>query len=166
MSLYAKINYDVFSNFYSEYFNVGDRGRGRLNADWYIPAGTLIDCDGMDSDGILINPKYQETTHYGDYPFINNAAGNSGVGTAYWLGTTNSIADATYVKIKHISLGYTFPKSWTNKFGCSHLRLYCTITNPFVFTKYKGFDPEWANAALKNDGPSTVTYQFGASIKF
>ena len=166
MSLYAKINYDVFSNFYSEYFNVGDRGRGRMNADWYIPAGTLIDCDGMNEDGTLINPKYQETTHYGDYPFINNAAGNSGVGTAYWLDTTNAIADATYVKVKHISLGYTFPKNWTNKFGCSHLRLYCTVTNPFVFTKYKGFDPEWANAALKNDGPSTVTYQFGASIKF
>ena len=166
MSIYAKINYDVFSNFYSEYFNVGDRGRGRLNADWYIPAGTLINCDGINADGTLINPVYQETTHYGDYPFINNAASNSGVGTAYWLGNTNAIADATYVKVKHISLGYTFPKNLIKKFGCSNLRIYATVTNPFVFTKYKGFDPEWANAALKNDGPSTVTYQFGASIKF
>ena len=49
---------------------------------------------------------------------------------------------------------------------CQSLRLYCTVTNPFVFTDYEGFDPEWASAANKNDGPSIVTYQFGASIKF
>lgn len=58
------------------------------------------------------------------------------------------------------------PKTWTSKFGCSHLRLYCTVTNPFVFTDYKGYDPEWASASNDNDGPSTVTWQFGASIRF
>jgi hypothetical protein len=57
-------------------------------------------------------------------------------------------------------------KSLINKIGCNHLRLYATVTNPFVFTSYEGFDPEWADAAAKNDGPSTITYQFGASIKF
>ena len=46
------------------------------------------------------------------------------------------------------------------------MRLYFTVTNPFVFTGFKGFDPEWASASLSNDTPSTVTYQFGASIKF
>ena len=165
-SVYAKQNYTIFSNFYNEYLNLGDRGRTKLNMDWYIPAGTLIDCDGVNADGTFINPKYQEATHYGEYPFHNEGVSFSGIGSDYWLGKTNSYTDASFVKVKHITLGYSFPKNWINKFGCTHLRLYCTVTNPFVFTKYKGYDPEWAGSSLDNDGPSTVTWQFGASVKF
>ncbi len=165
-SIYTKQGYKVASNFYDEYLNFGDRGRMKLNVDYYIPAGTLIDCDGVNADGTYINPVYQQQTHYGDYPFPNNAAASSGVGSAQWLSAANKVTDASFVKVKYITLGYTFPKKWINKIGISKLRLYCTVTNPFVFTKYKGFDPEWADATNKNDGPSTVSWQFGASLKF
>lgn len=165
-SIYAKQGYSVFSNFYQEYLNLSDRGRTKLSMDWYIPAGTLISCEGQNADGTFINPVYQETTHYGSYPFPNNGCSNGGTGTQYWLGHTNSIVDASYVKVKHITLGYTFPKKLLAKIGCTNLRIYCTVTNPFVFTDYKGYDPEWADASLANDGPSTVTWQFGANIKF
>ncbi len=167
-SIYTKQNYKVFSNFLNgDILAMNDRGRQKLNMDWYIPAGTIIDCDGVNADGTYINPKYQETTHYGSYPFPNNGGTNAGVGLQKdrW-DEAKAIVDASYVKVKNITLGYTFPKSIINKIGCKHLRLYATVTNPFVFTKYKGFDPEWADAAAKNDGPSTITYQFGASIKF
>ena len=165
-SIYTKQGYKVASNFYDEYLNFGDRGRMKLNVDYYIPAGTLIDCDGVNADGTYINPVYQQQTHYGDYPFPNNGAASSGVGPSQWLGAANKVTDASFVKVKYITLGYTFPKKWINKIGINKLRLYCTVTNPFVFTKYKGFDPEWADATNKNDGPSTVTWQFGASLKF
>lgn len=166
-TLYTKQNYYVNSAFLGEYLGWNDRGRMKLDVDYYIPAGTLIDCDGINADGTYINPVYQETTHYGSYPFPNNAAGNGGTGANnQWLDGANKYVDASYVKIKNITLGYTFPKKWTEKFGCSYLRLYCTVTNPFVFTDYKGFDPEWAGADLDQDGPSTVTWQFGANIKF
>ncbi|MDO4160783.1 MAG: TonB-dependent receptor [Prevotellaceae bacterium] len=165
-TLYAKMDYTVVSPFYAEYLGYNDRGRMKLYVDNYIPAGTLIDCDGINDDGTYINPVYQESTHYGSYPFVNNGAANSGLGTAYWLDATNSYVDASYVKVKNITLGYTFPKAWLKKIGCQKLRVYCTVTNPFVFTDYKGFDPEWADTSLKNDGPSTVTWQFGANIKF
>ena len=135
------------------------------NVDYYIPAGALIDCDGMNPDGTYINPVYQKETHYGNYPFPNNGGANSGVGSDLWIGGTNQYTDASYVKVKHITLGYSFNKKLLKKMGMQKLRLYCTVTNPFVFTDYKGFDPEWANSSLKNDGPSTVTWQFGASIK-
>lgn len=165
-SLYAKQGNKVFSSFYQEYLALNDRGRTKLAMDWYIPAGTLISCDGINADGSYINPVYQETTHYGNYPFPNNGCGNGGLGTAYWLGHTNSITDGSFVKVKYITLGYSLPKSLLSKFGCQRFRIYCTVTNPFVFTKYKGYDPEWAGATLANDGPSTTTWQFGASIKF
>ena len=163
-TLYAKVGYDVYSPFLNRYLDLSDRGRMRMNEDWYIPAGTLIDADGYNADGTLINPVYQESTHYGSYPFPNHSATGGG-GGSYWLNAA-SVVDASFLKVKNISLGYTFPKNWINKFGCQNLRLYCTVTNPFVFTKYQGFDPEWASTSLKNDGPSTVTWQFGANIKF
>jgi len=165
-SLYTKQNYTVSSYFLGEYLNWSDRGREKLQVDYYIPAGTLVDCDGVAADGTYINPKYQESTHYGKYPMPNNGGTNGGVGTDKWLSGTNRYVDASYVKVKNITLGYSFPNSWINKIGMQKLRLYCTVTNPFVFTSYEGFDPEWADTKLSNDGPSTITYQFGASIKF
>ena len=166
-SLYAKVGQHCYSYLYSDYINWADRGRQKLSVDYYIPAGTLIDCDGINADGTYVNPKYQETTHYGEYPFPNNGNSN-GVGNAksYW-DEAKCITKTSFAKIKNITLGYTFPKEWLKPVGCTHLRLYFTVTNPFVFTKYKGFDPEWANVeSLKKDGPSTTTYQLGASIKF
>ena len=167
-SLYAKVGYKIYSSFLTS--NIGDlsdRGRQKLNMDWYIPAGTLIDCDGVNADGTYINPKYQETTHYGDYPFPNNGGTSGGVGrqSGEW-NQAKGVQDASFLKVKNITLGYTFDKNFLNKFGCKHLRLYATVTNPFVFTSFKGFDPEWASAGVKQDGPSTVNYQIGASIKF
>jgi hypothetical protein len=85
---------------------------------------------------------------------------------SYW-DESKCITKTSFAKIKNITLGYTFPKEWLKPVGCTHLRLYFTVTNPFVFTNYKGFDPEWANvSSLKKDGPSTITYQIGASVKF
>ena len=167
VSLYAKVGYKVYSNFLGEYWNLGDRGRMRLQGDWYIPAGTLVDVDGLNPDGTYINPVYQTSTHYGDMPFPNNGGSNGGVGVqgGYW-DQSKCVTNASFLKVKNITLGYTFDKTLLSKIGCKHLRLYATVTNPFVITKYKGFDPEWADAALKNDGPSTITYQIGASIKF
>ena len=167
-SLYAKMGYKVYSSFLTS--NIGDladRGRQKLNMDWYIPAGTLIDCDGVNEDGTYINPKYQETTHYGDYPFPNNGGSSGGVGrqSSEW-NQAKGVQDTSFLKVKNITLGYTFDKNFLNKFGCKHLRLYATVTNPFVFTSFKGFDPEWASAGVKQDGPSTINYQIGASIKF
>jgi hypothetical protein len=167
-SLYAKVGYKIYSNFLtSNILDLADRGRQKLNVDWYIPAGTLIDCDGVNEDGTYINPKYQETTHYGEYPFPNNGGSSGGVGrqSGEW-NQAKGVCDASFLKVKNITLGYTFDKNFLNKFGCKHLRLYATVTNPIVFTSFKGFDPEWGSANVKQDGPSVVNYQIGASIKF
>ncbi len=164
-TIYAKQGYNVSSSFYGEYLRYDDRGRQHLQVDYYIPAGTLINCDGVNGDGTYVNPVYQETTYYGSYPFPNNSVSNGGAGS-YWLDTCNTYTSGSFVKVKNITLGYSFPKKWIRTFACNNLRVYVTVTNPFVFTHYKGFDPEWADASRKNDGPSTVTWQFGANIKF
>ncbi len=166
-NVYAKVGYMVSSSFYGSYLDWSDRGRERLQVDYYIPAGTLLDCDGLNPDGSYINPVYQEYTHYGNYPFPNNGGLNGGVGSSLYQGAANTYVDATYVKVKNITLGYTLPKNIIGKAGISYLRLYCNINNPFVYSPYyKGFDPEWAGASGNDQGPSTITYQLGASLKF
>ncbi|MDE6078558.1 MAG: TonB-dependent receptor [Duncaniella sp.] len=166
-SLYAVQGQKVYSEFMnSDYYDYHDRGRGKMAFDYYIPAGAIIDADGMRADGTFINPVYQETTHYGSYPYPN-AGLNDGLGPqkSYW-DEAKSVCDASYVKVKNISLGYTFHKNVIKHIGASNLRIYFNVLNPFVWTKYKGFDPEWADAAEKNDGPSIISYQIGASLKF
>ena len=163
LSLYTKQNYMVESPFMQTYFNYKDRGQMHYNFDYYIPAGApILNDDG--TEGI------QQTTHYGKYPYPNNTTLNAGVGAYFGNSAVSprlyNLVDASYVKIKNISLGYTFPQKWVNKIGLSYLRLYANVTNPFVFTDYKGFDPEWADAELSDGGPSTITYQFGVNLKF
>ena len=185
-SIYTKQNYKVYSSFYNQYIQYGDRGMEHINLDFYIPAGTLLSCD-YDAEGNMINPVYQEETHYGAYPFPNNAsAASAGAGTiwagsnaksgassmssmasANSKGTPYQIVDGSYWKVKNISLGYTFPKKLLAKTPIRSLRLYVNVTNPFVWAKdYVGFDPEWCGSSLSNGGPSTITWQFGGSIKF
>ncbi len=184
-NLYTKQNYKVYSPFLNQYTAYGDRGMQHANMDFYIPAGTLLGFD-VDENGNRYNERYQENTHYGKYPFPTNEnatnagagtiwAGNnaksgatsmSNMGTANRTGTPYQIEDASYWKFKNIMLAYTFPREMLAKAGINSLRLYFNVTNPFVISKFTGFDPEWGGSALSDGGPSSVTYQFGASIKF
>ncbi len=173
-SIYAKQGYKVASPFVGgDSFDLHDRGRGKVMVDSYIPAGMLLDADGVRPDGTFINPVYQTQTHYGSWPIVNSG-NNDGLGTSgsyFGLGTdtkfcARQVVDASFWKVQHVSLGYEFSKEIIEKIGCSRLRLYVNISNPFVWSKYKGFDPEWANASNGNDGPSTITYEFGANITF
>lgn len=171
-TVYSRQGGKVFSPFMSgtdDFFKTSDRGWQKIMVDYYIPAGTLIDCDGMRDDGTYINPVYQTETHYGSWPFPNatdNDGAGSNISPVSNYNTAIQVVDPSFVKVKNITLGYTFSKNLLKHIGCKNARIYCTITNPFVWSKYLGFDPEWANASRKNDGPSTVTYQIGANIKF
>ena len=62
----------------------------------------------------------------------------------------------------------SFSKKLIKKIGLENLRIYANILNPFTFTDYKGFDPEWADTKISDGtgGPSSVTYQLGLNVKF
>ena len=53
------------------------------------------------------------------------------------------IEDASFVRLKNLTVGYDFPKKWMNATGFMQgLRLYFTARNLLTFTEYTGFDPE------------------------
>lgn len=53
-----------------------------------------------------------------------------------------AIEDGSYIRLSNVSLGYTLPKSLTNKMSVRNLRIYATGNNLMVWTKYTGYDPE------------------------
>lgn len=164
-SIYTSQGGYVYSPFMREFARYGSRGTQHIKLDYYIPEGAPI----LDAQG---NVTTQATTHYGSWPFPTggNATGNSGAGR-FWSEDENGqmfCVDNSYVKVKNITLGYTFPKSWMQKIHVSSLRVYVNILNPFTFTDYKGFDPEWADASVTDGtgGVSSRTYQIGVNLKF
>ena len=84
------------------------------------------------------------------------------------------IEDASFIRLKNISLGYTFPKKWVRKLSLETLRLNVNIQNLLTITKYDGYDPEVGTstqssfvAGLDNGRyPSPTTYSFGINVTF
>ena len=65
--------------------------------------------------------------------------------------------DASYIRLKTISLGYSFPKSIVSKLSMASLRLYVQAYNLYTWTKWSGFDAEWIN--LGGNGNNGVVPQ-------
>ena len=52
------------------------------------------------------------------------------------------VKDASYVRLKNITLGYTIPKSITSRIRISKARFFVSGENMLTFTKYPGYEPE------------------------
>ena len=78
-----------------------------------------------------------------------------------------------FFKIKQIQLGYTLPRDLTRKVRINSLRLYASLDDWFVFTKYPGFDPETATTGStsgkgldKGTYPNSKKLLFGVNLSF
>ena len=69
-----------------------------------------------------------------------------------------------FLKIRQLQLGYSLPAAINENLGIRNLRLYVSLDNYFVFTKYKGLDPEIGNAAFNTVGIDRGTYPFPRKI--
>lgn len=65
------------------------------------------------------------------------------------------IEDGSFLRLQNMTLGYTIPSTFTKKFACSQLRLYCTLNNVFCITNYNGYDPE-VNSPARSSSSSGV----------
>lgn len=73
--------------------------------------------------------------------------------------------DASFLRVSDITLGYTFSKKLRDNWKISSARFYAQLSNPFIFSKYTGFDPEFNSAIYQDDVPSTLV-TFGLNISF
>ncbi|MFT4031305.1 MAG: SusC/RagA family TonB-linked outer membrane protein, partial [Siphonobacter sp.] len=83
--------------------------------------------------------------------------------------STRFIESGSYVRLDNATLGYNFKNLNPS---IRSLRLYATVNNAFVITKYKGIDPEINQGGLapgidsNNFYPKTRTLLFGLNVSF
>lgn len=79
--------------------------------------------------------------------------------------TTRYLYDASYMRVRQVQLGYSLPKSWTDKMHVDRLRVYVSGTNLLTWTKYPGWDPEvvrYADSTNGTDRNNRANIAFGA----
>ena len=127
-----------------------------------------------------VNPKFMNIyKEYFDNRTIVGDDGNVVVSGKYpamtglWTnapqGHGNVLQNTSFFRIRNIQIGYTLPKQIVNKIRIDNLRFYVNAINPFLFTKYIGFDPETTNT--QSDGairyyPVSKSISVGVSLKF
>jgi TonB-linked SusC/RagA family outer membrane protein len=91
-----------------------------------------------------------------------------------WLGSDRFVEDASYLRLKTLTLSYRFDKSLLNKLNIKGLKFYVTAYNLFTWTKYTGQDPEinliggdpFAIAIDYSRTPPAKSITFGANVSF
>ncbi|MBA7570738.1 TonB-dependent receptor P3 [subsurface metagenome] len=73
------------------------------------------------------------------------------------------LENASFVRIKDISLSYDIPKNIINRYGMERLKLYLTGRNLFTFTKWNGLDPE---LEAQRGTPLQKEFVFGINLGF
>ena len=124
------------NNIYQESMNTGENQTARTLQRW----------EGSGTSN------YMPRAIYGD---PNN---NSRISTRY-------IENGSYLRIKNITLGYTFPKTVIQRLKFSSIRIYSSCNNVYTFTHYSGFDPEvGVNGVDYSVYPVTRTFSIGVNL--
>lgn len=107
--------------------------------------------DAANGDYTAVNPNAEFPRIYGNY-------GNQG---SNYRQSDKYLSDASYLRIKNVTLSYTFPKAWITKISLSQLRAFVSVENLATFSSLpKGIDPE----TLKWDYPAFRTVSFGLNL--
>ena len=105
-------------------------------------------------------------THQTDIPTFSSSSSN-------FINSSRFVYDASYIKLKNISLSYHVPENLLGKVHMKNLEIYVSGQNVFCITKYPGYDPEVSN---QTNGitqgletgviPNPKTYTFGIRAGF
>jgi TonB-dependent starch-binding outer membrane protein SusC len=154
---------------------------GLLNSTLYGSAGYLNNLNSRAGNNVSVDYWTPENTG-AKYPAPGGVGGDNPK-----YGSTLGYFDASYLKIRTITLGYNVSKSLLARAGISNVRVYVAVQNPFVmFSPYhdeSGMDPETnsygnENAAVPyssnlrriltvgTNTPSTRNYLLGLNLTF
>lgn len=84
------------------------------------------------------------------------------------------VEDASFLRLKLITLGYTLPKSVSKKLGAKSVKFYVSAENLITWTKYTGYDPEVSSYEQNNlypgidfgSYPNSKTFISGVNVTF
>ena len=95
-----------------------------------------------------------------------------GMGYNY-LGSDRFVEDASFMRLKTLTLSWDMPKKWLKQAGINNLQLFCTGYDLFTWSDYSGQDPEVAVSPKatepvkdSNKTPVTKRVTFGLNLSF
>lgn len=90
------------------------------------------------------------------YPVMQSWLADANYGSGLDIPQTKYLLNGAYLRIKNVSLGYTLPAKFTNRFKVSRLRVFVTGENLYEFSAIKKYiDPE-----AVNQGSSAWAYPY------
>ena len=78
--------------------------------------------------------------------------------------STRFLSDASYLRVKTLQVGYTFPAGLIKKIGLNSLRVYLSANNLFTITGYDGYDPSYTSSGLLNAGLDQSIYPLAKNV--
>ncbi len=101
-----------------------------------------------------------------DIPAATNSSSNRVI-------SSRIIEDGSFLRLKNVTIGYTFPSQMTKKWKIDKARIYVAAQNLWTWTGYSGYDPEVSvrNSALTpgldySSYPRAYSVSFGVSLGF
>jgi hypothetical protein len=78
--------------------------------------------------------------------------------------------DASFIRLKQVTLAYNLPQAWLLKYKISNVKVYAQAVNLLTWTKWTGYDPEFQetdpNRGTEGIVPQTRNYTFGVQVGF
>ncbi|GAB3925792.1 TonB-dependent receptor [Larkinella terrae] len=149
-----------WKNFDFSIFFQGVYGNNTYVDRWGIDPFTQGSAPTLEFAQNAWTPENKSTTHPAMY--LNGYGPDNGLRSTYFL------MDASYLRIKNLVLGYSFPKTITSKIRMKDLRIYLSSDNLATFTKYPGADPERTGTGRQRFAtyPQVRMFTAGLKVKF
>ena len=125
--------------------------------------GTITDVEGNFNRSSEILNAWSPTNTGSDIPRLskNDPNGNFTTASDWYL------ENASYLRLKNITLSYTFPKQWLQKAQIENARLSLSCENVATITGYSGLDPDFKGAnSVWNSGTDSFAYPNTRSVMF
>jgi len=125
--------------------DVYNTGRIQFNMNYRSTLGNMLNTVNYDNRFKYIDANGALVTGLEELAALNK---NATIWSPFSMGgtspvfTDDAIEDGSFLRMTYVTLGYTLPKIFTSKVGISSLRFYGTVYNAFLWTKYRGYDPE------------------------
>lgn len=100
-----------------------------------------------------------------EFPRLYPTGSRDGNYAANFNRSDRYLANGAYLRVRNLTLGYTFPAAMVKKIGLSNLRLYTSVENPFIFNHLpKGLDPTISGGSFGLGYPIMRAFSMGFSL--
>ena len=160
LDLSVMFAYQLGGKFFSMEYGSGENGQ-------YQSSGNI----GYSISSELRNNTWSADNTSAYFPMqIYGTSGNDGNCLGSWNMTDMAVFNASYLSLKNITLGYTFPDKIIKKAGISSMRIFASADNTWLLYGHSGIDPRWSLTGGFSVGAYSYaymsTYTFGVDLNF